>query len=144
MIHMGYAPYYSRFFKGYLDKRKDNLNIVEFGIFKGTGLAILSDCFPNSNLYGFDINLDNFKENKDFLVYQGAFKKNKIEIYECDQLNITNQWLQNKVQNIKFDIVIDDGFHSIEAIKNTATSIKPLMKKEIYILLRTIFLLRKV
>tara|TARA_Y100001968_G_C19427512_1_gene755198 strand:+ start:154 stop:912 length:759 start_codon:yes stop_codon:yes gene_type:complete len=129
MIHMGYAPYYSKFFKKFLLRRNEKLNIAEFGIFKGVGLSILSDCFPFANLFGFDINTENFMENKDFLVKEGAFKNNEIYLYTCDQLAITSSWLNSKVKDTKFDIVIDDGFHSLESIEKTAISLKKHLKK---------------
>ena len=134
MIHMGYAPYYSKIFKKFLSRRKEKLNIAEFGIFKGVGLSILSDCFPFANLFGFDINTENFIENKDFLVKEGAFNNNEIYLYTCDQLAITSSWLNGKVKDTKFDIVIDDGFHSLESIEETAISFKKHLKKgSIYI-----------
>ena len=51
MFHMGYASFYSKFLKSFLNRDSSQLNIAEFGILKGVGLALLSDLFPNSNLF---------------------------------------------------------------------------------------------
>ena len=127
MFHMGYGRYYSRFLESFLKRKSSELNIAEFGILKGIGLATLSDLFPDSNLYGFDIDLRNFVNNKEYLYKLGAFMYNTPNIYECDQYQIDESWLGNVIGEKKLDIVIDDGLHHLITIENTAKAIKPFM-----------------
>ena len=127
MFHMGYARYYSRFLKSFLRRKSSELNIAEFGILKGIGLASLSDLFPDSNLYGFDIDLSNFLNNKSYLYKLGAFLYNTPNIFECDQYQINEEWLGKILGEKKLDIVIDDGLHKLKTIENTAKAIKPFM-----------------
>ncbi|MBO8204959.1 hypothetical protein [Prochlorococcus marinus] len=129
MFHMGYSRYYEKFLESFLKKNSSELNIAEFGILKGTGLALLSDLFPKSNLYGFDIDLSNFIKNKNKLIDLGAFIYSSPKIFECDQYKINEQFIAKILGDKKLDIVIDDGLHQIETIKNTAMAIKPFMKK---------------
>ena len=62
------------------------LIIAEFGILKGTGLAIWCDLFPDARVIGLDIDLGHFEENRSTLERRGAFKQNKPELHEYDQL----------------------------------------------------------
>lgn len=124
-----YQKYYSKEFLKYLDKKN---NILEIGIFKGHGLAILSEIFPQSTIYGFDIQLISFNSNKDELKKKGAFKNNNIKLFKCDT---TNSNYKNKIKikktfkKKKLDIVIDDGCHSNKCILNTFKNIFPYLKK---------------
>jgi hypothetical protein len=84
MLHNGYAPIYAAFLQPLLGQR--NLTIAEFGILKGTGLAIWCDAFPGCRLLGFDIDLAHFLDNKPKLKRKGAFKDHEPELHEFDQL----------------------------------------------------------
>ena len=122
-----YQKYYAKEFLKYLDKKN---NILEVGIFKGHGLAILSEIFPHSTIYGFDIQLISFNSNKDELKKKGAFKNNNIKLLKCDT---TNSNSKNKIKKTfkkeKLDIVIDDGCHSNKCILNTFENIFPYLQK---------------
>ena len=127
MFHMGYSRYYEKFLKSFLNKNSSEFNIAEFGILKGTGLALLSDLFPKSNLYGFDIDLGNFIKNKKKLYELGAFINRSPKVFECDQYTINQEFIGKILGDNKLDIVIEDGLHQIETITNTAIAIKPFM-----------------
>ena len=62
--------------------------------------------FPNSNVYGGDIDT------------RILFQEDRIKTYFCDQLNsqiIQNMW--NQIEVDFFDIIVDDGLHTFEANK---------------------------
>jgi hypothetical protein len=100
-----------------------NLNILEIGLgtnnpnivstmgingTPGASLYSFAEYLSNSNIYGADI-------DKNIL-----FTSNRIKTYFVDQLNIqTFVELSKNTGGIKFDLIIDDGLHSIGANFNT-------------------------
>ncbi len=122
MLHHGYAKAYSEHLKEFINR--EGLVIVEFGILTGTGIALLSDLFPNSTIIGLDIDLNHFLSNKQMLEERGAFANVRLELYECDQFTVESKDLEIILAGRKIDILIDDGFHSIETITNTANAAK--------------------
>ena len=118
MLFHGYAKNYSKFLHKFVQNRFKEFNILEIGILQGTGLAIWSELFPNSNIYGADIDINYFKSNINFLKSNGAFKNKNPYIFEFDQLETGHQNIKS-FEKYFFDIVIDDGLHSKDAILNT-------------------------
>ena len=135
----GYSHLYSIMF----DKIKnDNLNVLEIGIgtmmpnvcssmknympdtYKpGASLRAWNDYFKYSNIYGIDIQPDT------------QFKEDRIETYLCDSTNQIHVDNLIKNLNIKFDIIIDDGYHLDEAQRKTLYNFFPHLKDEgIYII----------
>ena len=102
---------------------KNKLNILEIGLgtnnpnlvstmgssgMPGATLRAFKDYLSNSNLYGADI-------DKDIL-----FSENRINTCYVDQLNYSSfDNIKNNFGNIKYDLIIDDGLHSIGANLNT-------------------------
>ncbi len=130
--HHYYAPIYSKFIEKYIDL--DNINVAEVGVLTGSGIAIWSDVFKNGTIYGFDLDLDNYFNNKDTLVQKGAFKNNNVLVYEFDQYKDNIDYLKTINEN-KFDIVIDDATHLIKPTLNTFDSFLPNLKDSfIYII----------
>lgn len=119
MQHHGYAQYYSRYLTPFVSRRHEPLVIVEVGILKGTGIAIWSTLFPNAEIFGLDIDLLNFQNNRDFLETQGAFKTSTLKLHEFDQFKNNKEYIKNILNGKKIDIIIDDGFHSDDTILNT-------------------------
>lgn len=127
----GYSHLYSCLFDDMKDK---NLNILEIGIgtmvekacssmkgympdtYKpGASLRAWNDYFKNSNIYGMDIQEDT------------QFKEDRIVTYICDS---TSEESVNNVMNnlnIKFDIIVDDGWHYDEAQKSTLKNFFPYL-----------------
>jgi hypothetical protein len=123
MLHNGYGPVYARYLERFLDNR--SICLAEFGILKGTGLAIWCDLFPDGRVLGFDIDPSYFEANRADLARRGAFKTNWPEVHEYDQLVESNEELSQILRGQRLDIVIDDGLHSVEAIVTTWRSVKP-------------------
>jgi SAM-dependent methyltransferase len=101
----GYDRVYSKYLS---DKREDNIDLLEIGIYDGFGLLAWSRYFLNSNVYGIDIDIS----EKHMLHIQSIkerfleYKRVSIDIADStDQ----NSWL--KFYNKQFDIIIDDGDH---------------------------------
>jgi hypothetical protein len=100
-----------------------NLNVLEIGLGTnnpnlvstmgingkpGASLYSFSEYLPNRNIYGADIDTNIL------------FQTNRIKTCYVDQLNITTFGdLSTKFDGIKFDLIIDDGLHSIGANLNT-------------------------
>jgi SAM-dependent methyltransferase len=128
----GYTHLYSILF----DKMKnDNLNILEIGIgtmvpnvpssmkgymsdnYKpGASLRAWRDYFKNSNIIGVDIQPDTI------------FTDERIKTYICDSTDKNSVENLMKNLNIKFDIIIDDGYHHDIAQLNTLKNFLPHLK----------------
>lgn len=103
--------------------RQNKLNLLEIGLGTnnpnlvssmgsnanpGTSLYAWEEYLPNSNIYGADI-------DRSIL-----FNKGRIRTHYVDQLEIdTYNKLQDNFNNVKYDIIIDDGLHSTAAQFNT-------------------------
>lgn len=132
MLHHGYAKKYSEYLLPYV-KMSKSVTLAEFGILKGTGLAIWCDLFPSSRILGLDIDLGNIQSNMENLVNLGAFEENTPELYEFDQFTDNTEYLKTILKDDRVDICIDDGFHSNESILSTMKSVMPyLAKKFVY------------
>lgn len=84
-------------------KKNEEINILEIGIFKGDSLKLWDDFFINANIYGMD--LGDYTQH----TYSNKVKKYIMNAYEESTIN----FLKNT--NIKFDIIIDDGPHTLES-----------------------------
>lgn len=106
-----------------LNQFNENINILEIGLgtnnpdkvssmgvngTPGASLYSFREYLPNANIYGCDIDTDIL------------FESERIKTCFVDQLNIEtfNNCLTN-FGNIKYDLIIDDGLHSIGANFNT-------------------------
>lgn len=118
--HHAYSRAYAKHLR-HLDGKK-RLVISEFGILRGTGLAMWSDLFPASRIIGFDIDLSHIKENIPELEKRGARLKN-IELHEFDQLANGPLDISRALQGDTIDVIVDDGLHSNESILNTIESV---------------------
>jgi len=93
-----------------LESKKETANkILEIGISQGGSIKLWHDYFKNATIYGLDIIKikDIWKE----------IKNNKRIILGCfDAYNsyfVNNQFVN---KNLKFDVLIDDGPHSLESM----------------------------
>lgn len=117
----GYTPYYIEIFESI---RQNKIDLLEIGIgtiipsapssmartsiqnYKpGASLRSWQEYFPNAKIYGGDIQFDTqFSEDRIKTFLFDSTKK-----FECD---VT-------LENMQFDIIIDDGWHWYEAQLNT-------------------------
>lgn len=125
--HHNYAKHYEKHLSKFVKNRYENYIIIECGILKGTGLAIWSTLFPNATIIGLDIDLQNTKNNLDFLKSKGAFQRGSLELHEFDQFADNSNYIKNILKDKKIDIIIDDGYHSEFTILNTIECMKPFL-----------------
>ena len=126
------------------DKKYTAKNILEIGIYMGGSIKLWSDFFVNAKIYGIDIMdvhnaLDNVRNNINIKIWTDFFInaslcgidlmnvhllwddiKNKENVILCTEsdaydLNFFNEKFLNN--NIKFDVMIDDGPHTLESMK---------------------------
>jgi hypothetical protein len=132
-IH-SYLPLYQKLL---ITKKETAKNVLEVGIYYGGGsIKLWSDFFINANVYGLDImsienigegikNNENFNANVYGLdimiienIWEGIKNNENIILYTSidayDENFFINQFLN---KNIKFDIMFDDGPHSLESMK---------------------------
>lgn len=103
-----YLPLYQKLL---INKKETANNILEIGIEHGGSIKLWNDFFINANIYGLDmININNvwteIKNNDKIILYTS------IDAY--DTTFFTTHFLD---KNIKFDLVLDDGPHSLESMK---------------------------
>jgi len=116
-----YHNYTTIYYDYFNDISNNNLNIFELGLgtnytdvassmgpngTPGASLYGWKEFFPNSNIYGADI-------DKRIL-----FSDDRIKTYFCDQTNIqsiNNLWNISDLINLEFDIIVDDGLHEFNA-----------------------------
>jgi len=102
---------FSKYYEKYLKKIKNNkLNILEIGVWKGASTASFFHYLPNSNFVAIDY------EPKFF------YKSKRINFFLCDTSNLKSllKFKKNliKINVNKFDIIIDDGAHTLSSILN--------------------------
>jgi hypothetical protein len=131
MFHHFYAPHYARFLKPFFNS--EPVTLIEIGILKGSGLAIWADLFPKSQIIGLDIDLENYRNNKENLKAKGGFRENTPKVFEFDQFLDNKEYLSKILNHSKVSIVIDDGIHTEDAILTTLKSVIPyLAEKFVY------------
>ena len=91
-----YFPIYDEIFR-HVD-RLQQLNILEIGVDKAAGLRALKNYFPNSNIYGLDIN-----------PVCKSYENEGIQITIGSQ---TDKNVLEKFSDKNLDIIIDDGSHN--------------------------------
>jgi FkbM family methyltransferase len=87
------------------NRRFSAKNILEIGIQRGGSLKLWSDYFINANIYGLDID-----EAPTFLKHYDRIQTFKTSAYSLKSINM----FINK--NIYFDVILDDGPHTIESM----------------------------
>ena len=123
-----YIPVYQKLFES---KKYNTNNILEIGIGEpkqnkenGGSIKLWHDYFPNSTIYGLDIiPVSNVNEE--------IIDKERIKLYTSvdayDTAFIENTFIKN---NIKFDILIDDGPHTLDSMIFFVKYYLPLLKDD--------------
>ena len=94
-----------------------NKTILEIGISEGAGVFSLKDYYPNSYIWGVDIDPE-------------TFIVNDIQIKSCDcvdQLKLDSLTLNAKKFNTKYDLIVDDGWHHPESQVNSLIAYLPYL-----------------
>lgn len=110
--------YLDTYHKLFSSKRDKNINILEVGIDKGGSLILWNDYFINGEIHGVDVlnppeRLNNYPRIKTYKF--NGYNKHKINTY---------------FNNIKFDIIIDDGPHTLKSMCMMAKHYNSLLKPD--------------
>jgi len=103
---------YLDFYEKLLYSKKETAqNVLEIGIQSGGSIKLWADYFTNATVYGLDIMdindvWDRIKNNSKIILYTS------IDAYDEKFFNMN---LLNK--NIKFDMILDDGPHTLESMQ---------------------------
>lgn len=104
---------YLELYQQLLFSKKDTAkNILEIGILHGGSINLWNDFFTNATIYGADIMNSNDGMWDDL--------KNKDSIILYTSTDAYNEYFFNTTflnKNIKFDMMLDDGPHSLESMK---------------------------
>lgn len=123
MAAHGYAHAYAEHLLPFLARpaRAPRLNVVELGILRGSGLALLCELFPDARVIGLDVDLSHWTEHNPKLRALGAFAKNEPEVHEYDELaRDAAGWFSGILgARNAVNVFIHDALHYDEAIVNT-------------------------
>lgn len=101
-----YLPLYQTLLSS---KRETAKNVLEVGILHGGSIKLWSDFFRNATVYGLDImNIND--------VWEGI-KNNKRIILHTSTDAYNNDFFTHYLKNIRFDLMLDDGPHSLESMQ---------------------------
>ena len=102
--------------KVFSDRRFEKLKILEIGVANGHSIASWHHYFPNSEIYGIDIKKP----------YKFFYKSLRVKYHEIDILNDKkiNKFLK---KNGKFDYIIDDSLHTLEAMFKNIKNFYPYL-----------------
>lgn len=117
--------YYKIYEKDFESRRKDPINILEIGIWKGTSHSSWVEYFPNAQIYGIDIFVRMLPEEVHIL------KHNRVHWLKADSTAPEIQKIiKEKWGNVKFDFIIDDGLHTPKANAKTFENLISLLKDD--------------
>ena len=94
-----------------LKRKETSFNILEIGIYYGGSIKLWGDYFTNATIYGLDIMpidyvWNGIRDKKNIILHTST------DAYDEEYFNYT--LLQ---KNIKFDMILDDGPHTLESMK---------------------------
>jgi len=100
-------------------KKTTAKNVLEVGICQGGSIKLWHDFYTNANVHALDI-----------IEFNSVFDeiKNKERIYLYTSTDAYNPDFVNTAfvsKNIKFDVMLDDGPHSLESMQAFINSIRP-------------------
>lgn len=100
-----YTDYYETIFSKYRTKQ---INLLEVGIFHGSSLYLWDNYFEHQDtiIYGLDIEDRIYPELKDLY-------SNRVQ-YEIGKNYYDENNIPNEIKQTKWDIIIDDGSHTLE------------------------------
>ena len=117
--------YYEVYENDFQHLQKDEIKILEIGIWKGTSHSSWAEYFPNAQIYGIDIFTRISPEEVPIL------KNDRMHWIKGDSTSEeVKQRIEEKWGNVKFDIIIDDGLHTPEANAKTFLNLIDRLKSD--------------
>jgi hypothetical protein len=104
--------------------RKTASNVLEVGIYWGGSIQLWRDYFPNAQIYGVDIC------SLDFIKKSSIKNDHNISLF-TNTNGYDDTFIQTSFvnKNIKFDMVLDDGPHSLQSIIDFINKYLPLLSE---------------
>ena len=108
-LELGFLPHY----ENRLESIRNNVTkVLEIGVETGRSHRMWLEYFPNATIYGYDIFEYGYEEFK--ILQKGNANLDRSVLYKGDQSNIEhlNEFL--KLYGGDFDMIIDDGGHTMK------------------------------
>lgn len=99
-----YIPTYEAMFS---TMKNESINFLEIGIYHGGSLKLWRDYFTKANIIGIDIVYTETARN--------TLANTNVSVLLSDSTDSNSDVLTNKIKDIEFDIIIDDGCHSFDS-----------------------------
>ena len=112
-----YLPVYNNYFNYYKEKAS---NVLEVGIANGGSIRLWRDYFDNATIYGVDMQKDASEDLKN---------DGKIKLF-LETNAYDENFVKNNLSDVKFDIILDDGSHKLEDLKQVIKLYLPLLKDD--------------
>jgi len=113
-----YLQLYDTLFNG---KKETATDIFEIGICMGGSVKLWYDYFVNANIYSVDIiPIKN--------VWEEIRNKERIKLGRFDAYD--ESFVNSHLKNIKFDIILDDGPHTLLSMRKCIKLYLPLLKED--------------
>ena len=111
-----YHSYLETYDQLFSSKKLSARRVMEIGIAHGGSIKLWRDYFENAEIYGLDIMTKETIKNLN-VVLNNLFELDRVKLFtgvDAYNSNFYNIFLE---ENIKFDIIVDDGPHTIESLK---------------------------
>ena len=131
MVYQNYAPLYARVLP---DMRKPT--VVEMGIFRGHGLAMWGDVYPEGDIIGLDVDPLRYENHRAELMALGAFPAGLPKVLRFDELD-PESWkeLEYHLEPGSVQVWIDDALHRTDVILGAwARAEKFMAPRSVYII----------
>lgn len=99
-----YIPTYELLFSKF---KNESINFLEIGIYQGGSMKLWRDYFTKANIIGVDIIYTETARN--------TLSNSNVSVFLSDSRDLNSDVLKNKLKNIEFDIIIDDGCHAFDS-----------------------------
>jgi len=113
-----YTYVYDKYFNSL---RFENINFLEIGLAGCASARMWEEYFPNASLFFMDIMEESIKKGK-------AVLSKRSKCFLADQANKNDLVCFTNNVNVKFDIIIDDGGHTMEQQINSFEVLFPYVK----------------
>lgn len=108
-----YLPHYEKILS---HLRDSHIKILEIGVFKGASIRMWREYFPNAEIHCVDINEINLSDLNNVTMH----------IVDCD----SKESLKSFAEKLgEFDVIIDDGGHTMRQQQNALEVLWPNLKK---------------
>jgi hypothetical protein len=118
MVVHGYSAQYAQHLQPFVQRKGRGMVIVELGVLRGSGLAMLCELFPRAErIIGLDVDTSHFREHRTQLERLGAFRRRAPEVHAFDELAPDAAMrLAGILAGDRIDVFIHDALHYDAAI----------------------------